>query len=144
MVDGVPVNDITNVLGGSFDFSTMSTDNVEQVEIVRGPLSAIDGSDAVAGVINIISCRGEGNRELHASGALGNFSSRELQVGASGNQWSRLVSRLAVEADHGSAAGPAALAGRRERQLETGPPLASADGYAVGGTALRFLSTYAK
>jgi vitamin B12 transporter len=81
MVDGVPANDITNVLGGSFDFSNMSTANVEQVEIVRGPLSAIDGSAAVAGVINIISRRGEGNRELHASGALSNFSSRELQVG---------------------------------------------------------------
>jgi vitamin B12 transporter len=84
MVDGIPVNDITNVLGGSFDFSTMSTDNIEQVEIVRGPLSAVYGSDAVAGVINIISRRGEGKSSVQSSGALGNFNSREFELGASG------------------------------------------------------------
>jgi outer membrane cobalamin receptor len=84
ILDGIPVNDITNVLGGSFDFSTMSTDNVEQVEIVRGPLSALYGSDAVAGVINIISRRGEGKSSFQASGALGNFTARELEVGAAG------------------------------------------------------------
>ncbi|HKY60093.1 MAG TPA: TonB-dependent receptor plug domain-containing protein, partial [Gemmatimonadota bacterium] len=38
LLDGVPINDPTNLLGGSFDFSTLSLDNVERVEIVRGPL----------------------------------------------------------------------------------------------------------
>ena len=84
MVDGVPVNDITNVLGGSFDFSSMSTENIEQVEIVRGPLSAIYGSDAVSGVINILSRHGEGPIHFQASGDLGNFATRDLQAGVSG------------------------------------------------------------
>ena len=84
MVDGVPVNDISNVLGGSYDFSTMSTDNIEQVEIVRGPLSSVYGSDAVAGVINIIPRRGEGNSSFEIGGMLGNFTTREIGGVAAG------------------------------------------------------------
>ncbi len=84
MIDGVPVNDITNTLGGSFDFSAMSTDNIEQVEIVRGPLSAVYGSDAVAGVINIISRQGENGTRVEASAAYGNFNDREFQAATSG------------------------------------------------------------
>ncbi|HEY6968718.1 MAG TPA: TonB-dependent receptor [Candidatus Angelobacter sp.] len=55
LIDGTPVNDITNILGGSVDLSTLSTDNIERIEIVRGPLSSLYGSEAVSGVINIIS-----------------------------------------------------------------------------------------
>ena len=53
LIDGVKVNDPTNSRGGSFDFSTLSTDNIERIEIVRGPLSAVYGSGALSGVINI-------------------------------------------------------------------------------------------
>jgi len=60
LIDGIKVNDPTNSRGGSFDFSTLSTDNIERIEIVRGPLSAVYGSDAMGGVINIITRRGEG------------------------------------------------------------------------------------
>ena len=55
LIDGVKVNDPTNSRGGSFDFSTLSTDNIERIEIVRGPLSAVYGSDALGGVIDIIT-----------------------------------------------------------------------------------------
>jgi vitamin B12 transporter len=57
LIDGVKVNDPTNSRGGSFDFSTLSTDNIDRIEIVRGPLSAIYGSDALSGAINIITRR---------------------------------------------------------------------------------------
>ena len=40
LIDGVKVNDPTNSRGGSFDFSTLNTENIERIEIVRGPLSA--------------------------------------------------------------------------------------------------------
>jgi hypothetical protein len=43
MLDGIPLNDITNILGGSFYLRGMSPDNIEQVEIVRGPLSPVYG-----------------------------------------------------------------------------------------------------
>ena len=54
LVDGVQVNQP----GGSFDFSGLTTDDVERVEIVRGPASALHGSDAVSGVIHVITRNG--------------------------------------------------------------------------------------
>lgn len=65
MVDGVPVN----APGGSVDIGTLSLDDVERIEVVRGPASVVWGSDAVTGVINVITRkRPEGLR--HASGDL--------------------------------------------------------------------------
>lgn len=84
MVDGIPVNDPTNILGGSFDFSSLSTDNVEQIEIVRGPLSSLYGSEAMSGVINIISRNGAGKPQVSLRGLLGNFDAREAGVGSQG------------------------------------------------------------
>jgi len=86
MIDGIPVNDITNILGGSFDFSSLSTDNIEQVEIVRGPLSSIYGSDAIGAVINFISRRPVKGSALDLGGELGNFRRTQGRLGSSG-QW---------------------------------------------------------
>lgn len=73
LIDGVKVNDPTNTRGGSFDFSTLSLDAIERIEIVRGPESAIYGSDAVGGVINIITRRGTDKLELDGEGSGGQF-----------------------------------------------------------------------
>jgi vitamin B12 transporter len=51
LLDGVPVNQS----GGAFDFATLTTDNVERIEVLRGPGSVVWGSDAVTGVINVIT-----------------------------------------------------------------------------------------
>lgn len=58
LLDGVKANDPTNTRGGSYDFSTLDLNDIERVEFVRGPASAVYGSDAVGGVINLISRRG--------------------------------------------------------------------------------------
>ncbi|MDY6837602.1 MAG: TonB-dependent receptor [Thermodesulfobacteriota bacterium] len=58
LIDGIRVNDPTNPRGGSFDLSVLDVGNVERMEIVRGPLSSVHGSDAVAGVINIVTRHG--------------------------------------------------------------------------------------
>lgn len=84
LYDGIPLNDITDVLGGSYDLSTMSSDGIERIEIVRGPLSSVYGSEAIAGVINMIPRRGEGPPVFELGGALGNFLSRDASAGASG------------------------------------------------------------
>ena len=55
LLDGIRVNDPTDSRGSAFDFSTVNLNDVERIEIVRGPQSAVYGSDALAGVINIIS-----------------------------------------------------------------------------------------
>jgi vitamin B12 transporter len=84
MIDGIPINDISDLLGGSYDFSTLSTATIDQVEIVRGPLSSLYGSDAVAGVINVIPRRGESKSSLEAGVMLGNFTTREGRIEAAG------------------------------------------------------------
>jgi len=56
LVDGVQVNQA----GGGYDLSGLTTDNVERIEIVRGPASALYGSDAMAGVIHVVTRTGRG------------------------------------------------------------------------------------
>ena len=58
LLDGVKANDPTNTRGGSYDFSTLDVADIDHIEMVRGPASAIYGSDAVGGVINIVSRHG--------------------------------------------------------------------------------------
>ncbi len=58
LLNGVKVNDPNNTRGGSFDFSTLNLAEIERVELVRGPQSAIYGSDSLAGVISITTSRG--------------------------------------------------------------------------------------
>jgi len=83
MFDGIPLNDMTNALGGSYDFANSMTTGVEQVEIVRGPMSALYGSDAVAGVINLVPRRGGGKPTLSVQVGGGNFGFKQGEVSAS-------------------------------------------------------------
>ena len=53
LINGVEANDIAQ--GSEFDFSQLSTSDVERIEIVRGPQSALWGSDALAGVVHVIT-----------------------------------------------------------------------------------------
>ena len=53
-VDGIPVND-PSLIDNSFDLNLISVDNIERIEICKGAQSTLYGSDAIAGVINIIT-----------------------------------------------------------------------------------------
>ena len=55
LLDGIRVNDPNNTRGGSFDLASINPADLERIEIVRGPQSSIYGSDALAGVIHLIS-----------------------------------------------------------------------------------------
>lgn len=63
MVDGVVLNDP----GGAFDFDQLTLDNVERIEVLRGPASVLYGSDAVTGVVHIVTRRGEGAPRVHGT-----------------------------------------------------------------------------
>jgi vitamin B12 transporter len=56
LLDGVPLNQP----GGAYTFAHLTTDDVERIEIVRGPVSVLYGSDAVAGVVQIFTRTGFG------------------------------------------------------------------------------------
>ena len=54
LIDGIPVNDI----GGSVEFANIASAAIAQVEVLRGPNSALYGADALAGVISLTTARG--------------------------------------------------------------------------------------
>lgn len=83
MVDGVPVNDTTDQLGGTVDLSTILPLNLSRVEVVRGPLSAVYGSEAVAGVVNVVT-GDEGQPRWTVRLGGGNFGTFEGGMGAAG------------------------------------------------------------
>ena len=97
LVDGVPVNQP----GGFYDFASLTTDNVERIEVLRGPGSVLYGSDAIAGVIQIITRQGGAGLQLGASGEGGSFGSARWEASALGGDdalgWSASLSRLTSE-----------------------------------------------
>src|SRR5437867_8978759 len=71
LIDGVPQNQP----GGAFDFADLTTDNVDRIEIVRGPASVLYGSDAVTGVIQIFTRTGSGAPRVTAAARAGTYGS---------------------------------------------------------------------
>lgn len=83
LLDGIPLNNAANPTR-AFDFGTLTIDNIERIEVVRGPQSVVYGSDAIGGVINIITKRGDGPASFQASAMGGSFGTHEERVGVSG------------------------------------------------------------
>lgn len=81
LIDGVAVN----APGGFFDFSHLTTDNIERIEVVRGPASVVYGADAVSGIVRIFTRQGRGRLTVNADGRAGSYGTREggLEVSAS-------------------------------------------------------------
>jgi vitamin B12 transporter len=80
LVDGVPVNNA----GGEYDFSDLTTDNIERIEVIRGPQSALYGSNAIGSVIQIFTRRGRGPLQGEASLTAGTFNTYEGRGAVSG------------------------------------------------------------
>ncbi|WP_367198400.1 TonB-dependent receptor plug domain-containing protein [Amorphus sp. 3PC139-8] len=98
-IDGVPVND--PAFGSEFDFSTLLADDVERIEVLRGPQSALYGSDAVGGVINIVTRTGEPG--THISGRLegGSFGTvnGNASISGAGEMYNFIVSGMGYKTD---------------------------------------------
>ena len=67
LIDGIKVNDLSSP-SGEFNFANLMTDNIERIEVLRGPQSTLYGSDAIGGVINIITKKAD--ELFSASGSL--------------------------------------------------------------------------
>ena len=84
-IDGIPVYDATGI-GSNFDIRYFPVDMVERVEIVKGSQGTLYGSDAIAGVINIITRRG-GTGKANLSGVMhyGSYNSLRTNAAISGS-----------------------------------------------------------
>jgi vitamin B12 transporter len=71
LLDGVQLNDPTNTRGGAFDVNNINIDSIKRIEIIRGAQSSIYGSDAVAGVIHIITIEPTKNAQQNLSASVG-------------------------------------------------------------------------
>ena len=81
LIDGVPVNDA----GGAFDFSDLTTENADRIELVRGAQSALYGSDAMTGVLQFVTRRGSTETpEVDISAEGGSFGFNRERVGIAG------------------------------------------------------------
>src|SRR2546429_5514772 len=70
LLDGIPIN---QGLQGAFNFADLAIDDIDRIEVVRGPQSTIYGPRALAGVIQIFTKQGSGTPEAQASFEAGSY-----------------------------------------------------------------------
>ena len=83
LIDGIMFNDPSSTNRGA-DLANLTVDNIERIEVVRGPLSVLYGSNATAGVINIITKKGKGKPSFYAGGEGGSYGTWKAYGGAFG------------------------------------------------------------
>jgi vitamin B12 transporter len=83
LLDGIPVND-PSMINNEFDLNLFSINDVERIEICKGAQSTLYGSDAVAGVVNIITVKKDVNKPFNIKASTGfgnkNTSRNNIQV----------------------------------------------------------------
>ncbi|MHB1360539.1 MAG: TonB-dependent receptor domain-containing protein [Rhodocyclaceae bacterium] len=82
LVDGVPLGSATT---GQPSLHNLPLSQIERIEILRGPASSLYGSDAIGGVIQVFTKRGEGPARVSAYAGIGSHGTREAQAGVSGS-----------------------------------------------------------
>lgn len=97
LLDGVPLNQA----GGGIDLAHLTTDNVDRIEIVRGPVSVLYGSDAVTGVIQIFTRTGQGAAQLGTELRAATYGSTQGAIDVAGGSeavsYSARVSRFSSD-----------------------------------------------
>lgn len=83
LVDGVRINTATS---GTVDLADLRADQVERIEVLRGPQSSLYGSEAMGGVISIITRRGEPGLSARVSGESGSLGFSRWQASVGGRE----------------------------------------------------------
>lgn len=83
LIDGVKLNDPSSV-GGGFNFGNLMTGNIERIEVLRGSQSVLWGSQAIAGVVNMVTRRPTEELQVNARGEYGFRDTVNLVANASG------------------------------------------------------------
>ncbi len=80
MIDGVKIGSATL---GTTAFEFLPLDQIDHIEIVRGPRSSLYGSEAIGGVIQIFTRRGTGKPDAYATAGAGSYNTRNVSAGLS-------------------------------------------------------------
>jgi len=83
MIDGIRIGDPAST-GGEFDFSAVAANDIERIEILRGPQSALYGSEAMGGVVNIITRKGKRDPKASLTLEGGSYGARSFSGSVSG------------------------------------------------------------
>jgi vitamin B12 transporter len=83
LIDGIRAGDPSQI-GSDFDFGNLLPTDIERIEILRGPQSALYGSDAMGGVINIITRKGAGRPKAEVSVEGGSYGTAATRGSVSG------------------------------------------------------------
>jgi vitamin B12 transporter len=84
LLDGIELHDPITV-GRTSHIGALTLDNVERVEVLRGPQSTLYGSDAVGGVVNLITKRPEGKPSFYVLGEGGSYRTFRGAAGSQGH-----------------------------------------------------------
>lgn len=139
MVNGAPLKDL--VWSSSIYYKGLPTNMIERVEIIRGPGSALFGSDASAGVINVITKTAGSIEQSEAGVRAGSFDTQAGWV-QSGGDWNGFNIGFTAELSHTDGHNPFIAAdGQSSQDKAFGTHVSYAPGYARygwDGTDLRF------
>ena len=95
-VDDVPVN----AFGGDYDFGHLSAENIERIEVVRGPQSALFGSNAIGAVVRVITRRG-GPPTIGGTVEAGGYDTYRLAASTAGSrgafEWGASADRFSTD-----------------------------------------------
>ncbi|HJV84605.1 MAG TPA: TonB-dependent receptor [Noviherbaspirillum sp.] len=97
LVDGVRVGSATT---GGASWAAIPLSQIDHVEIVYGPLSSLYGADAMGGVVQIFTRKGEGKPAPAISAGVGSYNTRNLEAGISGATAGERKFRYALNAAH--------------------------------------------